>query len=42
MMQREVSFFMEMEYVKISTVSNDTLLEKTPSNLGNVRKAAQQ
>jgi len=31
-----------MEYVKVTTVSQETLLEKALSNLVNVRKAVQQ
>jgi len=42
MKEKEVSSFREMEYIKVSTVSQETYLEKAPLKFINVRKAVQQ
>lgn len=38
----EVSSCREMEYIKVSSVSQETLLERAPLNLVSLRKAVQQ
>jgi len=39
MKEKDVSSFREMEYVKVSPVSQETYMEKALSKLINVRKA---